>query len=102
MRQGCVLSPYLFNLYTEFIFRKSDEMQGINIGGKNINNLRYADDTVLMAESEQQLQALVSLVKENSECMGLDMNIKKTKEVLLSKVKHEIKVNIEGEHLEQV
>ena len=51
VRQGCVLSPYLFNIYTELIFRKSQYLQGIRINGKNINNLRYADDTVLMTEN---------------------------------------------------
>ena len=50
-RQGCVLSPNLFNLYTERVFREIDDMKGVNVGGVNINNLRYADDTVLLAES---------------------------------------------------
>ena len=52
VRQGCVLSPSLFNLYTEHIFREIDELPGVKIGGRNINNLRYADDTVLLAETE--------------------------------------------------
>ena len=52
VRQGCVLSPYLFNIYTEFIFREVEELEGININGKNINNIRYADDTALLAALE--------------------------------------------------
>ena len=59
VRQGCVLSPYLFNIYTEFIFREVEELEGININGKNINNIRYADDTALLANSESRLQVIV-------------------------------------------
>ena len=58
VRQGCVLSPNLFNLYTEKIFREVEDMKGVNIGGVNINNLKYADDTVLLAGSPVDLQAL--------------------------------------------
>ena len=68
--QGCVLSPCLFNLYTEYIMRNAglDEAQtGIKIAGRNINNLRYADDTTLMAESEEELKSLLMQVKEESE-----------------------------------
>ena len=53
--QGCVLSPYLFNIYTEFIFREIEDMEGIKINGKNVNNIRYADDTALIADSESKL-----------------------------------------------
>ena len=70
VRQGCVLSPCLFNLYAEFIMRNAglDEAQaGINIAGRNINNLRYADDTILMAESKEELKSLLMKVKEESE-----------------------------------
>ena len=69
VRQGCVLSPCLFNLYAEFIMRNAglDEAQaGINIAGRNINNLRYADDTTLRAESEEELKSLLMKVKEES------------------------------------
>ena len=81
VRQGCILSPYLFNLYAEYIMRNSglDEAQaGIKIAGRNINNLRYADDTTLMAESEE-LNSLLIKVKEESEKVGLKLNSQKTK-----------------------
>lgn len=82
VRQGCILSPYLFNLYAEYIMRnaKLDETEiGVKIGGRNINNLRYADDTTLMAESEEELKYLLLKVKEESTKAGLRLNIKKTK-----------------------
>ena len=80
VRQGCVLSPKLFNLYTELIFRKSIEIKGCVVGGVNINNLRYADDTALIAESEKDLQELVYNVQVESEKMGLKMKVKKTED----------------------
>ena len=82
VRQGCILSPCLFNSYTEYIMRNSglDEAQaGIKIEGRNINNLRYADDTTLMAESEEELKSLLMKVKEESEKAGLKLSIQKTK-----------------------
>ena len=82
IRQGCLLSPCLFNLYAEYIMRNTglDEAQaGIKIAGRNINNLRYADDTTLMAESEEELKSLLMKVKEESEKVGLKLNIQKTK-----------------------
>ena len=82
VHQGCMLSPYLFNLYAEYIMRNSgmEEAQaGIKIAGRNINNLRYADDTTLMAESEEELKSLLMKVKEESEQAGLNLNIQKTK-----------------------
>ena len=78
--KGCILSPYLFNLYAEYIMRKAglDETQAeIKISRRNINNLRYADDTTLMAEEE--LKSLLMKVKEESEKVGLKLNIQKTK-----------------------
>ena len=81
VRQGCILSPCLFNLYAEYITRNSglDEAQaGIKIAGRNINNLRYADDTTLMAESKE-LKSLLMKGKEESEKVGLKLNIQKTK-----------------------
>ena len=80
--QGCILSPCLFNLHAEYIRRKTglDEAQaGIKTAGKNINNLRYADDTTLMAESEEELKSLLMKVKEESEKVVLKLNIQKTK-----------------------
>ena len=80
--EGCILPPCLFNLYAEYIMRNDglEEAQpGIKIAGKNINNLRYADDTTLMAESEEELKSLLMKVKEESEKVGLNLNIQKTK-----------------------
>ena len=76
--QDCILSPCLFNLYAEYIIRNTgwDEAQaGIKIAGRNINNLRYADDTTLVAESEKELKSLLMKVKEESEKVGLKFNI---------------------------
>ena len=80
--QGCILSPCLFNLYAAYIMRNSglEEAQaGIEIAGRNINNLRYADDTTLMAESEEELKSLLMKVKEERQKVGLKLNIQKTK-----------------------
>ena len=82
VRQGCILSPCLFNLYAEYIMRKAglEEIQaGIKIAGRNINNLRYADDTTLMAEREEELKSLLMKVKTESEKDGLKLNIQKMK-----------------------
>ena len=79
--QGCILSPCLFNLYEEYILRHAglEAQAGIKIAGRNINNLRYADDTTLMAKSEKELKSLLMKVKEESEKVGLKLNIQKTK-----------------------
>ena len=82
VRQGCILSPSLFNLYAEYIMRNAvlEETQaGIKIARRNINNLRYADDTTLMAEIKEELKGLLMKVKEKSEKVGLKLNIQKTK-----------------------
>ena len=82
VHQGCILSLCLFNLYAEYIMRnvQLDEAQpGIKIAGRNINNLRYADDTTLIVESEEELKGLLMKVKEKSEKVGLKLNIQKTK-----------------------
>ena len=81
IRQGCILSPCLFNFYAEYIMRNAlDEAQaGIKIAGRNSNHLRYADDTTLMAESEEELKSFLMKVKEESEKVGLKLNIQKTK-----------------------
>ena len=81
VRQGCILSPYLVNLYAGYIIRNTglEEAQaGIKIGGRNINNLRYADDTSIMTESEEELKSFLMKVKEENE-NGLKLNIQKTK-----------------------
>ena len=82
VHQGCILSPCLFNLYAEYIMRNDglDEIQaGIKIARRNMNNLRYADDTTLMTEIEEEVKSLLMKVKENNEKVGLKLNIQKTK-----------------------
>ena len=82
VRQASIMSPCLFNLYSEYIrwnSRLNEAEAGIKIAGRNINKLRYADDTTLMAESEEELKSLLMKVKEESEKVGLKLNIQKTK-----------------------
>ena len=86
VRQGCIMSPCLFNLYAEYIMRNTgrllmlEEAQaGIKTAGRNVRNLRYPDDTTLMAEREEELKSLLMKVKEESEKVGLKLNIQKTK-----------------------
>ena len=82
VQQSCLLSPCLFNLYADYIMRNTglEEAQaGIKIAGRNITNLRYADDTTLMAESEEELKSLLMKVNEENEKAGLKLNIQKTK-----------------------
>jgi len=102
IRQGCILSPCLFNLYAEYIMRnaKLDEAQaGIKIAGRYIINLRYADDTTLMAESKEELKSLLIKVKEKSEKAGLKLNIQKTKIMVSGPI---ISWHIDGETMETV
>ena len=101
VRQGCILSPCLFNLYAEYIMRNTwlEEAQaGIKIG-RIINNLRYADDTTLMAESEEELKSILMKVKEESEKVGLKPNIQKTKIMASGPI---TSWQIDGETLETV
>ena len=82
VHQVCILSPCLFNLYAEYIVRNTglDKAQaGVKIAGRNINNLRYAEDTTLMAENEEELKSLLMKLKEESEKVDLNLNIQKTK-----------------------
>ena len=82
LRQGCILSPCLFNFYAEYIMRNTglEEAQaGIKIAGRNIDNLRYADDTTLIADSKDELKSLLMKAKEEGEKVGLQLNIQKTK-----------------------
>ena len=102
VRQGCMFSPCLFNLYAEYIMRNVglEELQaGIKISGININNLRYADDTTLMAESEEELKSLLMKVKEESKKAGLKFNIQKTKIIASSPI---TSWQIDGETVETV
>ena len=105
VRQGCVASPHLFVLYTEMIMRSIDDMEGIKMGGGHvINNLRYADDTVIIAESKNQLQQLIDTVVEESEAKGLFLNSAKSFTMVFSKseVGHTCKITVHGNTLEQV
>ena len=102
VRQGQKLSPCLFNFYTEYIMRNTDleEAQaGIKTAWRNINNLRYVDDTTLMAESEEELKSLLMKVKEESEKVGLKLNIQKTKIVASGPI---ISQEIDGKTVETV
>ena len=101
VHQGCILSPCLFNFYVEYIIRNArlEEAQaGIKIAGRNINNLRYADDTTLMAESEE-LMSLLMKVKEESEEVGLELNIQKAKIIAFGPI---TSWKIDGETVETV
>ena len=102
VRQGCIFSLCLFNLYAGYIMRNArlDEAQaGIKIAGRNINNLRYADDTTLMTESEEELKSLLIKVKEESEKVGLKLSIQKTKIMASGPMSSS---QIDGETMERV
>ena len=102
VHQDCILSPCLFNLYAEYIMRNDglEEAQaGIKIAGRNINNLRYAGDTTLMAESEEELKNLLMKVKEESENVDLKLNIQKTKVMAYDPI---TSWQIDGETMEKV
>ena len=102
VRLGCILSPCLFNLYAEYIMWNAglnEAQAGIKIAGRNANNLRYADDTTLVAESEEELKSLLMKVKEESEKIGLKLNIEKTKIMASGPI---ISWQIDGETMETV
>jgi hypothetical protein len=81
VRQGCILSPYLFNMCSEYILRKVgfEDSKGIKVGGRTINNLRYAEDTTILSEDKEDLRKPLKKLKEDSEKAGLMLNLKKTK-----------------------
>ena len=104
VRQGCVLSPCPFKLYIETILRHMEDSKGVTIEGTQINNLRYADDTVLLADSEENLQNMMDKVNEVGQLYNMKMNAKKTKAMAISRNEHKPKFNIrvDGTAVEQV
>ena len=104
VRQGCVSSPHLLALYTEMIMRELDDMDGFRIGGIVVNNLRYADDTVIIADSEEQLHHLINVVVTKSEEKGLYFNSAKSFAMVFSKASQipTCNINVHGKILEQV
>ena len=103
MRQGCVLSPKRFNLYTEKIFNESDELPDCTVGGEYFNNPRYTDNTALLAEAESALQSIVYVVRQNSEEKGLSMNVKKMKTMVVCQDEtSDVRIVVNGQVLEQV
>ena len=99
VRQGCV---YL--ICTQKIFREIEDMEGVNVGGHNINNLRYADDTSLLALEEQKLQNLLNTVNDKGKLYGMEINVKKTKSMVGSKKQEtpKVSINLDGTAIEQV
>ena len=104
VRQGCVLSPDLFNIYSEMIMRELEDLEGVRVGGRNITNIRYADDTALLADSEPKMQCLVNTLVSESLRKGLKVNFTKTKVMVVSKCNEQINaaITIDGNTLEQV
>ena len=104
VRQGCVLSPNLFNLCTERMFGEVEDVRGINIGGVNVDSLRCADDAVLLAEGPVFLQALLAAVRGEGKPYGMEMGMIKTKSVVVSRKKPapRVGVSVEGRPIRQV
>ena len=104
LRQGCVFSPDGFSIYSERIMKKIEDMPGAKVGGVNISNVRFADDTALIANTEKDLQELVNKIKEESKLYGLSLNKKKTYTMVFSKKKEipKCSIRIDGVELEQV
>ena len=107
VRQGCIISPLLFNLYSEFMMKEAMEgVEGISFGGVNITDLRYADDAVLVADKRKKLQHMIDRLNETCKAYGMEINIKKTKVMLMNKKEKQnrmkTKIRLNGVPLEQV
>ena len=104
VRQGCGMSPDLFSLYGEMIMREIEGMEGFSVGGRNVNNIRYADDTVLIADSKEKLQKLLDTVKTKSEVHGLKINASKTEILVVSKkeANPQCVIAVDGKEIKQV
>ena len=104
VRQGCILSSVLFNLYTDIIFRSMKHLKGVVIGGDSITDSRYADDTALLAESEEEVQETLDLVNSKGKELNMKMNAKKTKTVVVTmkQTVPSIRLKIDGQEIEQV
>ena len=94
VRQGCVLSPDFFSLYSQVVMDALKDLEGISVGGRNVNNVRYADDTVLIADSEKKLQALMNKLKDECASKGLRINVDMTNTLTVTKSKEKVKVKI--------
>ena len=103
-RQGCVLSPDLFSLCSEMIMRVVKDMDGIKVNGENMNNVRYADDKALIADSETKLQDIVDKIVRKSKKLGLSLNVNKTYCMVISKKNETLKCHLEsnGEIIKRV
>lgn len=105
VRQGCILSPTLFNIYSEKIFQKALEniQEGIKVNGRFVNNIRYADDTVIIANSQEGLQNLINSIAKEGDAFGLKINTEKTKAMVISKKENvNTYINIYNKQIEQV
>ena len=104
VRQGCVISPVLFNLYSEFMIRDALEgLRGVQMGGENITNLRYADDAVLVADSRKKLQKMLNRLRDRCKVYGMAINVKKTKVMVISKESNvQCRIMLGQDILEQV
>ena len=105
VRQGCILSPILFNLYTDYMIEEAfEDLEGIRINGENLTNIRYADDTVLVAESEYKLQMLLQALNDKCREYGMSLNENKTKVMVLDgrETNENININVQGRRLEQI
>ena len=104
VRQGCILSPVLFNLYTDISFRSVQHLKGVVVGGVSITDSRYADDTALLAESEEELQETLKIVNNKVKELNMKMNAKKTKTMVITRkrVTPQINLQIDGHAIEQV